>query len=182
MVGAARFELATPWSQTRCATRLRHAPTVLRIQGNDGGFKHAKKRKGSARLIDRIKQPEDSAGGEHKICLRHVDSFADPAARFDKSHARCRANQPARALQPVASACRAQKFGVEFHRHRTAFQIAKYGRCRQPVGQRTQKPAMTNIAAVAMAPLQSDALPKGFTIGPVIPWAIMHGERPTPHA
>ena len=26
MVGAARFELATPWSQTRCATRLRHAP------------------------------------------------------------------------------------------------------------------------------------------------------------
>ena len=26
MVGAARFELATPWSQTRCATRLRQAP------------------------------------------------------------------------------------------------------------------------------------------------------------
>jgi hypothetical protein len=41
---------------------------------------------------------------------------------------------------------------------------------------------MTNIAAVAMAPLQSDALPEGFTIGPVIPWAIMLGERPTPHA
>ena len=182
MVGAARFELATPWSQTRCATRLRHAPTVLGIQGNDGGFKLAKKRKGSARLIDRVKQPEDSAGSKHKIRLRHVDSFADSAARFDKSHARCRANQPARALQPVASACRAQKFGVEFHRHRAAFQIAKYGRCRQPVGQRTQKPAMTNIAAVAMAPLQSHALPEGFTIGTVIPRAIMCGEWPTPHA
>ena len=28
MVGAARFELATLWSQTRCATRLRYAPSV----------------------------------------------------------------------------------------------------------------------------------------------------------
>ncbi len=27
MVGAARFELATPCSQNRCATRLRYAPT-----------------------------------------------------------------------------------------------------------------------------------------------------------
>ncbi len=27
MVGAERFELPTLWSQTRCATRLRHAPT-----------------------------------------------------------------------------------------------------------------------------------------------------------
>ena len=26
MVGAAGFEPATPWSQTRCATRLRQAP------------------------------------------------------------------------------------------------------------------------------------------------------------
>ncbi len=30
MVGAARFELATLWSQTRCATRLRYAPTRVR--------------------------------------------------------------------------------------------------------------------------------------------------------
>jgi hypothetical protein len=29
MVGAAGFELATLWSQTRCATRLRYAPTSL---------------------------------------------------------------------------------------------------------------------------------------------------------
>ena len=28
MVGAERFELPTLWSQTRCATRLRYAPTV----------------------------------------------------------------------------------------------------------------------------------------------------------
>ena len=28
MVGAARFELATLWSQTRCATRLRYAPQL----------------------------------------------------------------------------------------------------------------------------------------------------------
>ena len=27
MVGAERFELPTPWSQTRCATGLRYAPT-----------------------------------------------------------------------------------------------------------------------------------------------------------
>ena len=27
MVGETRFELATLWSQTRCATRLRHSPT-----------------------------------------------------------------------------------------------------------------------------------------------------------
>ncbi len=26
MVGATGFEPATPWSQTRCATKLRHAP------------------------------------------------------------------------------------------------------------------------------------------------------------
>jgi len=28
MVGAARFELTTPCTQNRCATRLRHAPTA----------------------------------------------------------------------------------------------------------------------------------------------------------
>ena len=27
MVGAAGFEPATPWSQTKCATKLRYAPT-----------------------------------------------------------------------------------------------------------------------------------------------------------
>ena len=27
MVGAVGFELTTTWSQTRCATRLRYAPT-----------------------------------------------------------------------------------------------------------------------------------------------------------
>lgn len=27
LVGAKGFEPSTPWSQTRCATRLRHAPT-----------------------------------------------------------------------------------------------------------------------------------------------------------
>ena len=37
MVGAARFELATLWSQTRCATRLRYAPKTQRmyIKSND---------------------------------------------------------------------------------------------------------------------------------------------------
>jgi hypothetical protein len=29
MVGAERFELPTLWSQTRCATRLRYAPTDI---------------------------------------------------------------------------------------------------------------------------------------------------------
>ena len=31
MVGAERFELPTLWSQTRCATRLRYAPTNLNL-------------------------------------------------------------------------------------------------------------------------------------------------------
>ena len=31
VVGAAGFELATLWSQTRCATRLRYAPKDLNI-------------------------------------------------------------------------------------------------------------------------------------------------------
>jgi hypothetical protein len=35
MVGAKGFEPPTPWSQTRCATRLRYAPTMVcyRTQG-----------------------------------------------------------------------------------------------------------------------------------------------------
>ena len=35
MVGAARFELATLWSQTRCATRLRYAPPMAAWSGSD---------------------------------------------------------------------------------------------------------------------------------------------------
>jgi hypothetical protein len=31
VVGAERFELPTLWSQTRCATRLRYAPTIVLI-------------------------------------------------------------------------------------------------------------------------------------------------------
>ena len=31
MVGARGFEPPTPWSQTRCATRLRYAPTLLEV-------------------------------------------------------------------------------------------------------------------------------------------------------
>ena len=41
---------------------------------------------------------------------------------------------------------------------------------------------MTNIAAIAMATLQSYALPESFTVGPMIPGAIMRGERPAPDA
>jgi hypothetical protein len=31
MVGETGFEPATPWSQTRCATSLRHSPTAQRL-------------------------------------------------------------------------------------------------------------------------------------------------------
>ena len=31
MVGAAGFEPATPWSQARCATKLRYAPSTQEI-------------------------------------------------------------------------------------------------------------------------------------------------------
>jgi hypothetical protein len=38
LVGAARFELATPCAQGRCATRLRYAPTILIINEPTQGF------------------------------------------------------------------------------------------------------------------------------------------------
>ena len=31
MVGAAGFEPATPWSQARCATKLRYAPSFITL-------------------------------------------------------------------------------------------------------------------------------------------------------
>lgn len=31
LVGATGFEPAAPWSQTKCATKLRHAPTTVII-------------------------------------------------------------------------------------------------------------------------------------------------------
>jgi hypothetical protein len=33
LVGARRFELLTPCAQGRCATRLRHAPTLNDLRG-----------------------------------------------------------------------------------------------------------------------------------------------------
>ena len=33
MVGAVGFEPTTPWSQTRCATKLRHTPILIRDWG-----------------------------------------------------------------------------------------------------------------------------------------------------
>ena len=35
MVGAAGFEPATLWSQTRCATRLRYAPNTVTITAHE---------------------------------------------------------------------------------------------------------------------------------------------------
>ena len=32
VVGARGFEPPTPWSQTRCAARLRYAPTITELQ------------------------------------------------------------------------------------------------------------------------------------------------------
>ena len=37
MVGAAGFEPAALWSQTRCATKLRYAPIIL--NGGEGGIR-----------------------------------------------------------------------------------------------------------------------------------------------
>lgn len=31
MVGTTRFEHATPWSQTRCSTKLSYVPTILHM-------------------------------------------------------------------------------------------------------------------------------------------------------
>ena len=56
MVGAAGFELATLWSQTRCATRLRYAPTKNRIvgasaeRGHERGHERSRVRGGERRL------------------------------------------------------------------------------------------------------------------------------------
>ena len=38
MVGAAGFEPATPWSRTKCATKLRYAPTMFRSIARKFGF------------------------------------------------------------------------------------------------------------------------------------------------
>lgn len=38
LVGAARLELATPRSQSECATKLRHAPLILKKYGVNGGI------------------------------------------------------------------------------------------------------------------------------------------------
>ena len=43
MVGAVGFEPTTPWSQTRCTTRLCYAPNLQQTQGigvNDGARTH----------------------------------------------------------------------------------------------------------------------------------------------
>ena len=47
VVGEKGFEPSTPWSQTRCATRLRHSPTitgsgVLPVQGGSVNIEIAK--------------------------------------------------------------------------------------------------------------------------------------------
>ena len=39
MVGAAGFEPAALWSQTRCATKLRYAPINISIYGGEGGIR-----------------------------------------------------------------------------------------------------------------------------------------------
>ncbi len=33
MVGTTRFEHATPWSQTRCSTKLSYVPTIMSKNG-----------------------------------------------------------------------------------------------------------------------------------------------------
>ena len=38
VIGAAGFEPATPCSQSRCATKLRHAPLKLRVEPSGGGW------------------------------------------------------------------------------------------------------------------------------------------------
>ena len=50
MVGETGFEPATPWSQTRCATSLRHSPTPAPLERGAAGGKHSLSRSG-ARLV-----------------------------------------------------------------------------------------------------------------------------------
>ncbi len=38
MVGTARFELATPCTPSKCATRLRYVPTESAVEGDSVGF------------------------------------------------------------------------------------------------------------------------------------------------
>jgi hypothetical protein len=52
MVGAAGFELATYWSQTSCATRLRYAPNHAFYSQRHGGLRR----------------------GEHQLA-RHLDAL-----------------------------------------------------------------------------------------------------------
>ena len=136
----------------------------------------------SVHLIYGIKQAKNSTGGEHEVCFGHMDILANPTAHLDKSHAACRAHQPTCPLQPISCARRTQKFRIELHGNRTALQIAEHSSRCQTISKRTQKTSMTNISAIAMTTLQSDTLPEAFTIGPMIPGAVMRGERPAPNA
>ena len=57
LVGAARFELATPYTPCRCPTRLGHAPTLVRLYHGGGSQGQGKK----CKLRSRKRRPEGSS-------------------------------------------------------------------------------------------------------------------------
>ena len=63
MVGALRFELRTPCSQSRCATRLRHAPTssIIASKFFDSGL-WPESPEGAARTCGSVKIEEELGG------------------------------------------------------------------------------------------------------------------------
>jgi hypothetical protein len=49
LVGVGRFELPTPCSRSRCATRLRYTPALVKVTYIDGRFSPRNERFGGTR-------------------------------------------------------------------------------------------------------------------------------------
>lgn len=84
MVGETGFEPATPWSQTRCATSLRHSPTALRLS-----------------VPCRIRKRHDAAATKYVFDVSFSFRFQiDSRAVSVLRQASCHVQSPARELTP----------------------------------------------------------------------------------
>ena len=104
-----------------------------------------------------------------------MDIFANPTAHLDKSHPACRA--PAK-LSPATNLCarRTRNSVLSFMVTELRFKLRNTAVAANHQ-QANTKTSMTNITAIVTT-LQSDTLPEAFTIGPMIPGAIMRGSGP----
>jgi hypothetical protein len=70
MVGTARFELATPCTPSKCATRLRYVPNPLPMTAWGSTSKFYTRRQPRARARSRIEEDPPKAGT--KLCHKQA--------------------------------------------------------------------------------------------------------------